>query len=504
MSKIIKRKSFIRNESTDIETKLKIMKEFKEITKEEIKGNTVYKGYNIGIWQLNLRNKYLHGNLNIAEELEKEFIKVGVLGERKRNKRTTDLDKYNMFMDFHKKNPDSSISLTTIDNKGNPIGKYRNWLQIKINEGRSDLTEEQINKLKELNFINPNGEEIEKICRQYNISSALVKEILKISSSVEEFVTAYKKGIIQLKHHKINRRGIIVSQNDLTMNEKQKYLLLIENIFGEDTLKDNSKFVVEEDINKAIESLSPKEKIVILERYDPSCVKRKTYGKIAPKLNLTGERIKQINNDALIKLKEILPIRDISQEIQLTGELLRKMRTVEDTSFEQWQKEKLDFDIRFLDLTDDLIKKLKEKGYTTVADLSGVSEEELLKIRGVGIKKVNNILENVSRIVGRYTQEDKDKELKDLKEKINGFTNIIQAYYKAYDYYMCEEDMFNNQGIIPASIVPNENSILGKKKMDKINKEKRLEEIENESNMQDRKKENLETILGTKTTEKID
>lgn len=288
------------------------------------------------------------------------------------------------------------------------------------------------------------------------------------------------------------------------MNEKQKYLLLTEDIFGEDVLKDNSKFVVEEDINKAIESLSPKERIVILERYDPSSSKRKTYEKIALKLNLTGERIKQINNDTLIKLKEILPIRDIGQEIKLTGELLRKMRTVENASFEQWQKEKLNFDIKFLDLTDDLIKKLKENGYITVADLSGVSEEELLKIRGVGVKKVNNILENISIISGRCTQESKDKELNDLKEKIKGFTDIIEGYYKAYDYYMYEEDIFNTQGIIPASIVPDENFILEKKKKDKINKENKLEELENETNKQDRKKEKLENILGTKTTEKID
>ena len=67
MSSNNEKRKVLKSEPVDIKTKLKIMKEFKETTKKEITGNTVYKGFNIGIWQLNLRNKYLHGKLNIFQ-----------------------------------------------------------------------------------------------------------------------------------------------------------------------------------------------------------------------------------------------------------------------------------------------------------------------------------------------------------------------------------------------------------------------------------------------------
>ena len=58
-----------------IEQKLEIMEEFVRETGEEIKSNTVYKSFNIGVWKNNIRSQANRGKLNISSELRERLKK---------------------------------------------------------------------------------------------------------------------------------------------------------------------------------------------------------------------------------------------------------------------------------------------------------------------------------------------------------------------------------------------------------------------------------------------
>lgn len=497
MSSKTKRKEYFRTKPVDMESKLKIMKEFKEKTKEEIKGSTVYKGHNIGIWQMNLRNKYLNGNLNISQELEKEFVEAGILSERKRAKQTTDLDKYNILMDFYEENPKIKIGTKTVDKHGNPIGEMRHWLQAKINNGTTELTKEQIDQLKKHKYLRKTREEIRLICKQYKIQFSIAKEILEKYDSIEEFAIAYKQGDTKTEKNKINRRGIILSKNELSIKQKQKYLWLIEDILGEDVLKDNSKFVVEEDIQEAINALKPNEKAVILERYDVSYQKRQTFENIGDKIGLTGTRIKQINENAIRKLVGTLTIYDINEQIDLGNELIRKL---ENTDFEQWRIERFYSDIDVLDLSDNTKQKLKENGYNTIASICEVDKKKLLDIHGIGSKKIKDILDEVDNVIDNSTEENWKNERKQLSERVQKIIQNVPAYFTALDNYIKQEDIFTLEGTIPPSI--KYEGSLAKLKEEKDKKVAKLTELENEIDGQNDKAERLEEILGKNTKNK--
>lgn len=486
-------KSF-KSEAVDRETKLKIMLEYKEKTGKEIKASTVYKGYNIGIWKTNLRNKDLHGKLNMSKELRKKFTEAGILGDRKRAKRTSDLDKFNMFIKFHKKNPDVEIQTDTVDQEGNPIGEYKHWLQAKVNNGTTELSEEQINVLKDLRFVNYSKNEIKQICEQYDIYSALAKEILKKYSSVQDFIKAYKNGETESKNHYLNKRGIIISKNNLSMKQKQSYLKLIEDIYGENILNDLSKFISEEELKEAIENLSPNERFVIKERYKKAYLKCQVYGKIGPKLGVTGERAKQINNDALNNLSKILKVHQIEEEIILRDTLLKELDDSEKITFEEWQKKKLEYDVETLGLTKLTIEKLKNNGYNIISDLIGITKEELLNIKGFGNKVVEHILRGVNNAISTLTKEKQEIELRDLKEKYRTSKQNVEGFSKAIEYYLNEEDIFNLDETIPPSVDTNETK-LTRKKNEKKDKQSIFKKLEEEINLQNDKSEKIASIL---------
>lgn len=503
MGNNVKRKKVKKAKAVDIETKLKIMKEYKEKTGEEIKVNTVYKGHNIGIWQLNLRSKYLHGKLNIKKDLKKKFIKAGILSERKRGKHTSDEDKFELFEKFHKENPDTAITFTTIDSKGNPIGKYRSWLQTRINNGESNLTEEQLSKLKEYGYINFSRTEVAQICKKYNLPSSIVKEILKNYGDIDNFIKIYKTENIY-KKFPLNRKGILLSSKELTMKQKDKYLLMLEDAFGKNPLEDEGRFVIVEDIEEAIDNLSEKEKYIISERYDVSFEKRQVYEDIAKKLAVSSERVKQINDRALKKLSNNIKIYVIDREIKKRNELNLAYNNLENMSFEDWQKEKINEDVKKLGLTELATKRLRENGYFTIKDLYRVSPYKLEKIRGFGEKLIAKTIASVTNLTQEWNKYKKDEEELSLRKEVEKISSLINGYYRAKEHYINEEDIFNLDGCIPPTIIKNEKTILGKKKTEKNNKKIELKKLEEEIELQENKEERILSVLGQSKKENFE
>lgn len=70
----------------------------------------------------------------------------------------------------------------------------------------------------------------------------------------------------------------------------------------EDTMNDELKFM----IKKAIDKLNEKEKLIIMERHELFNDQPKTLEELGKKLNLTKERIRQIEVEAFKKIQVML------------------------------------------------------------------------------------------------------------------------------------------------------------------------------------------------------
>lgn len=473
-----KRKEFIRNESVDIRTKLKILKEYQEQIGEPIKVKTTYKGYNIGIWQNNLRYKYLHGKLNLQEELEEEFVKIGVLGERKRAPKTTDNEKLNMILEFEENREDSIIRTKTIDNKGNKIGKYRSELQKKINKNSSKLTKKEIKLLKGKGIIYYTKDEVKEISNRYSIPTSVVLAMTQKYQNIEDSKYAYKIGELSPNTTFLNKRGIIISSRQMSIRQKQKYLKLITAIFGDEVLSDITKYVNEADIESALQNLPERYRTVILERYNPQDDKAKIFSDIGEKLGISGTRVKQIHNQSLEKMKKTISIYSIDEQLEERNSLQEDLNRLENMTYKEWESEKLNYDIRSLKISKLSAKKLNENGFETVSDLTRVKQSELLKIKGFGKIMVSTILEEVEKRKINLSEEQKEGEKTLLEEKIKGLSKKINSYYNAYNYYIDEESIFDKEGTIPPSIIENTQSTLNEKKKEKKQKQITLNQLD--------------------------
>ena len=64
--------------------------------------------------------------------------------------------------------------------------------------------------------------------------------------------------------------------------------------------------ILKEELTEAIEKLEPKEQIIIMDRFGLIDGKRRTQREIAKKLNISKERVRQIEGKSIRKLRFIL------------------------------------------------------------------------------------------------------------------------------------------------------------------------------------------------------
>ena len=475
--------------------KLKLMREYENATNKKIYTRTVYNGHNIGSWKSNMRQGYLNGKLHITEDVKEKFEDSGIFQERQRRYPAKDIEKYNLILAFNKENPDTEIKLDTMDKDGNPIGYYRYTLQAGINRNTSNLEQEQITHLRQLGYLHSTPKEIEEISKKYNIPNNIVFLILKKHKSVDEFVSLYKHGKNDMKNIELNKKGIVLSKNELTVKQKQRYINLVEDIFGENVLDDTSKYILEEDLLLAINSLPDRKKTIISKRFGLNGEEPSKYREIAEFLQTSKQHARGLIIRSLNKIGEKIKIYSIEDLEKDKAELLEQIKFIEEMDYDEWEKNKLDIDIECLDLTKNVKDKLTENGYKKVWDLAGVSENKLFEIKGLGVGKISQIINEVDDICAPLMEEKKEEEINNLKDKLNFLNTKIEEYNRAYNFYMNDEDIFNQEQIIPASIVEFNSSLLNEKKQEKNKKQNTLNYLKNEINKQDKKTKKIISVL---------
>ena len=105
------------------EYKIKIIEEYYEQSNQEINGKTIYKGYPIGIWAINIRSQIKNNKLNVTVEQEELLDKLGLL-ERK-FEATID-EKIQELIKWNKNYPDVIIGKDKTFENLKKYSKYRN------------------------------------------------------------------------------------------------------------------------------------------------------------------------------------------------------------------------------------------------------------------------------------------------------------------------------------------------------------------------------------------
>lgn len=484
----------------DEKYKLKLMQEYRKETGRNVSVGKVYKGYYIGSWKNNLRQKDANNELDIESELRKEFEKEGILGDRQRRERTSDEDKYNLLIKFKKENPNEEIKVDAVDKDGNPIGYYRVWLQTKFNTKQVDLTKKQILDLRKKGILYLRSEEAKKMSQEFNISVAKIDKLLLEFGSIERFILAYKTGKTDNKRIKLNKIGVVLSGSKLSIKQKQNYINLINDIFGEGVLEDKSKFVIEEEIVEAIEKLDSKRKIIVEKRYGLNGHEPKVFLKIAEEFGVSRQLINEKMTIAKKKLSNSIKIYSINDLIKEKEELEEKLYEIENTDFEDWKKRKLNYELGFLGIKNGTVENLNKYGYKTVGDMINVTREDLECIPWIGDKKIRQILREINIINSNLDPEQKENEDSKRKEKIKlrleDINKKIEGFKAAYSYYIEEESITSQDQIIPPTMPKKTQSRLESKKQERKEKLEKLEELQDDISLQKGKTDKLHNVLG--------
>lgn len=483
----------------DEKYKLKLMQEYKKETGEKVSVGKRYKGYYIGSWKNNLRQKDSNNELEIDSELRKEFEKEGILGDRQRRERTSDEDKYNLLMNFKKENPNEEIKLETVDKDGRPIGYYRAWLQTKFNTSHVNLTKKQIQDLRKKGILYLRSEEAKKLSQEFDIPESKIDTLLKQFGSLKRFIIAYKTGKTDNKGMKLNKRGIVLNSSELSIKQKQHYINLVNYIFGEGVLEDKSKFVIEKEIVEAIEKLDPKRKMIIERKFGLNGFEPQIFLKIAEEFGVSRQLINEKMIIARKKLSNTIKIYSIQDLIEEKEKLTQKLYDIENTDFESWKKRKLNFELSFLGIKDGTIENLNKYGYKTVGDMINVTREDLECIPWIGDKKIRQILREINIINNNLAPEQKENEDKRRKQKIElrlqDIDKKIEGFKEAYSYYMEQESITSKEQIIPPIMSKEKTSKLTSKKQEKQGMIQKIEELEEDISLQDEKSDRLHSIL---------
>ncbi len=354
--------------------------------------------------------------------------------------------------------------------------RYLEYVKHRTSEGK--LKPEQLKKLKEASFDKKYGysKEIEELSLKYRLNSEKIKYILDKYTSMDGFIIAYRDGKLDEKDIKmlgLNLKGALNIDKESTREDMLFFALV-----GERDVSMSSAYS-SEGLNKAIGTLNPREIEIIKKRYGLEDGKPRKYNEIGADYNVTAERIKQIEIKALRKLRHPSRIKNIvlkedeakkyidevfnsksnamfypDEEYkdipcdldynELKGVVEARIKAeaerekVKDNNnnddIEKTEKiEEFDFSIRTFNC-------LKRAGIHTTADLIGKTEEELKKIRNLGQRGYDEVIEILSKpqygialkdgVIVKDDNEEKvkeDKSQEDNQDNKKTYTELEEA-----------------------------------------------------------------------------
>jgi len=420
-----------------IEKKIEIFREYKQKIGLPINISTKYKGYNIGIWRSNLREQEHKEKLprDVTEEMKNELISLGVLGNRKVERRISDEEKINAIEAFAEEHPDVPIKLSIKSEEGIPIGKYLSHLKLKYNRqvktGEQILKPDILKRLKEKNFYETKKEEeIKKLIERFGIEREDATPLIEKYGSVKETIKAHKEGIEKISS-KIKMGGCILVNSDIDDPRiEEAYRRLGLSIFGKEhcgqTIEINGHtykrilVIDKKQLDTVLQNLKPREIEILKKNFGLEDGIKRTLDEIGKEQNVYASRIMQIIQNALVKLR--YDSIDWSTKIEKCSEQIEQK--IEEAYQYYWsdeyslvideknkkidmgmEKQKSNTEAVFNDDTDifkigfevSTCKCLYRNGLKTWKDIKHMKKSDFIKIDRIGKKKANEIMQKIER-----------------------------------------------------------------------------------------------------------
>ena len=296
-----------------IEQKIEIFERFKE-TGEELTGKTVFEGYPIGEWGISIRATINSGNATYTAEIREKLDSLGVL---ERQIEATIDERIQFIVDWNNKYPKAKLAkgktipeeiLREYSNSGEEYNELlkeyqkanRYFTYVIDRYYRGKLTEEQKQIVRNSNINKKFGysDEINNLAEQYRINPEKITYIIDKYGDMESFKEAYKNGQLDENDEKVLKDNLrrtvsIDGIENKNLDKLQTYIM-----------GDTSFTIYDSDsLMEILETLTPRLQELVKMRFGLVDGEIKTINEVASELNVTGERIRQIEAKALRNLK---------------------------------------------------------------------------------------------------------------------------------------------------------------------------------------------------------
>lgn len=398
------------------EEKFELLKMYYKEGRTDFTG-TKYEGYNVPSIRVNLREKYNNRTLKMDPELLKKFEREYFL-QRERNPRKSDEEKYLFLMEFRERNPKADRSKSDFNSRykeGKKVKAYITHLQTKHNRGKDLLTQEQIENLLDQNLLHYSPREKEEIAEKYAISIEWIDKMQARIGRMEHFENVMRDTPEKLSDFPLKDRFIWKGKKDATEEQKLAYVRLVKSAFRLETPNLECLIVDSELIDEKIGTLMPREKTVLRKRFGLDTGMGKARGEIGQEFDVTQERIRQIEEKALSKMRHSSRRQEVDENMlsyKLRDNMDKKKELEE--KIESFEAKKDDYEeilredninklgnvksINDLDLSIRTYNCLYRKGIKTVEELTEFSIEDIEGIRNMGKKSLKELLRKTRRI----------------------------------------------------------------------------------------------------------
>ena len=367
----------LKRRKVKLEQKIEIFEEFMK-TGEKLVGNTIFKGYPIGQWAIQIRNSFNRMNngkddkvkISLTKEKLEKLESMGIL---ERQIDSTIDEKIDSLVEWRRKYPKIKITpiatdeelreyartdeeFVQIQEEYEKMQRYYDYVRLRKHQGK--LNEEQMKRLKEGKIGGVFGypTRIEELAKRYGILEKDIDYLLTKFGTLDNFYEMHNTGKIEDKKDRTLEEKIIRNVVDMDDNSNMGYDNLYRDILAIKKREPNVYFYSSKRLQEALETLGKREKYVIESIYGlTEGTTPTTLENVGRELGMTGRGVSPIKNKAFRKLRH--PARVRKYRITFESECLT------DEERQSIEKLKKDIQLQNGNLYENLgkLKEIKER-----------------------------------------------------------------------------------------------------------------------------------------------
>ncbi len=475
-----------RLQSLTLTEKIDLFEKYYEENREEtIHGDTIYNGYPIGQYMISIRQAIIHGknNMKYDENDIERLEKLGLLYDAN-DTIEAKVERLKLYCKDHPYAFSNYMEIKKqlqIEGKEKELEEFEklynsNYKYITARRNRGKITDEIENELKEAKIGGVFGFAEEDIIlgNKYGINPKVIMYILQDFGTIDNFRKAYIE--FRVEQASESDRDENIDENIKRNSKIMKYIkdLPLVDAYELESSPGYKKLLkailgsydgvvigkgYKEDVDRALETLREKEKIILKARFGLNGEKTKTLDELAVDLNSTREGMRQREAKALRKLRN--PVRKVMDNIygKPNEEFVRSYFEMHDIFIDNsepnlndeeiekltaiCQKQKQEMIEKEQKIKREKIEEIREKGNITVQkDLNVYWLEELgLSVRTyncfkrIGVHSVGDLLERIKE------KEDLQK-VKNLgKVSMNEIIDAIHSLGIKFSYEVEQDNI---------------------------------------------------------------